>query len=67
MTGRGVKCRAAPVYRYQDPFGNRRGGTVACPGERGFVGGTSDPTGVTHLGAREYDPSLGVSRAVQVH
>ncbi|AXI73647.1 RHS repeat protein [Streptomyces cavourensis] len=29
------------------------------PGGQGFVGGTSDPTGLTHLGAREYDPKLG--------
>ncbi|AWK08741.1 hypothetical protein DDQ41_07190 [Streptomyces spongiicola] len=28
-------------------------------GTRGFVGGTSDPSGLTHLGAREYDPALG--------
>jgi RHS repeat-associated protein len=32
----------------------------AWPGERGFVGGTTDAvTGLTHLGAREYDPVLG--------
>ncbi|WP_268256402.1 RHS repeat-associated core domain-containing protein [Streptomyces lanatus] len=29
------------------------------PGTRGFVGGTADPTGLVHLGAREYDPTLG--------
>ncbi|WP_306316683.1 MULTISPECIES: RHS repeat-associated core domain-containing protein [unclassified Streptomyces] len=29
------------------------------PGARGFVGGTTDPTGLTHLGAREYDPTTG--------
>ncbi|WP_018588518.1 RHS repeat-associated core domain-containing protein [Salinispora arenicola] len=28
-------------------------------GTKGFVGGTTDPTGLTHLGAREYDPTLG--------
>jgi RHS repeat-associated protein len=33
---------------------------VAFPGEKGFVGGTKDAaTGLTHLGAREYDPLLG--------
>ncbi|MCQ9129267.1 RHS repeat-associated core domain-containing protein [Streptomyces sp. IBSBF 2807] len=41
------------------PFGEARG-TVppagAWPGTKGFVGGTQDPTGLTHLGAREYDP-----------
>ncbi|MEU3657941.1 RHS repeat-associated core domain-containing protein [Streptomyces sp. NPDC032161] len=29
------------------------------PGNQGFVGGTTDSTGLTHLGAREYDPTLG--------
>ncbi|MFV2104630.1 polymorphic toxin-type HINT domain-containing protein [Micromonospora sp. LOL_024] len=28
-------------------------------GTRGFVGGTQDPTGLIHLGAREYDPTIG--------
>ncbi|MDX3102285.1 RHS repeat domain-containing protein [Nonomuraea angiospora] len=42
------------------PFGQRRGTSVGTwPGERGFVGGTDDPTGLTHLGAREYDPATG--------
>lgn len=27
-------------------------------GTRGFVGGTKDATGLTHIGAREYDPVL---------
>ena len=48
------------VFRYRDPFGNERGGPVTWPGERGFVGGTDDPSGLTHLGAREYDSALGV-------
>ncbi|PRY40479.1 RHS repeat-associated protein [Umezawaea tangerina] len=43
----------------QTPFGGTRGSAV-FPGERGFVGGTNDPsTGLVHLGAREYDPVLG--------
>jgi RHS repeat-associated protein len=42
------------------PFGDVRGDKPsAWPGEKGFVGGTIDNTGLTHLGAREYDPSLG--------
>ncbi|MFJ2214784.1 polymorphic toxin-type HINT domain-containing protein [Streptomyces sp. NPDC101062] len=44
------------------PFGAPRGDTPkAWPGTRGFVGGTDDTkaTGLTHLGAREYDPSTG--------
>ncbi len=43
------------------PFGGLRGEIPAAwPGTRGFVGGTTDvSTGLTHLGAREYDPELG--------
>jgi RHS repeat-associated protein len=42
------------------PFGEARGAQPAgWPGDKGFVGGTSDPTGLTHLGAREYDPTTG--------
>jgi|GEM_PF-5429815 len=48
------------TYRYQDPYGGPRGLAAAWPSERGFVGGTNDPSGLTHLGAREYDPGLGV-------
>ncbi|WP_432109812.1 RHS repeat-associated core domain-containing protein [Streptomyces sp. AA1529] len=49
--------------RKQLPFGGARNGAAsggsAWPGTRGFVDGTQDPTGTTHLGAREYDPALG--------
>ncbi|MGW2229896.1 polymorphic toxin-type HINT domain-containing protein [Streptomyces formicae] len=44
------------------PFGGPRGETPkSWPGTKGFVGGTDDTksTGLTHLGAREYDPSTG--------
>ncbi|MCX4237245.1 polymorphic toxin-type HINT domain-containing protein [Streptomyces ortus] len=44
------------------PFGGTRGGEVTdWPGTKGFVGGTNDTksTGLTHLGAREYDPDTG--------
>ncbi|MCD7444194.1 Rhs family-like protein [Streptomyces lincolnensis] len=43
------------------PFGEERGAKPSTwPGERGYLGGTMDEsTGLTHLGAREYDPSLG--------
>jgi RHS repeat-associated protein len=48
--------------RYMDPFGNPRG-TISPtwePNSHGFVNGVDDPsTGLTHLGAREYDPKLG--------
>ncbi|MEH1123040.1 polymorphic toxin-type HINT domain-containing protein [Micromonospora sp. CPCC 206061] len=41
------------------PFGEERS-TVSWVGDKGFVGGTKDPTtGLTHLGAREYDPVTG--------
>jgi RHS repeat-associated protein len=50
----------AVARRRQLPFGGPRGGAVSWPNERGFVGGTIDSsTGLTHLGAREYDPSTG--------
>ncbi|WP_117211544.1 RHS repeat-associated core domain-containing protein [Allorhizocola rhizosphaerae] len=43
-----------------DPFGAPRGTESAFPGEKSFVGGTrDDSTGLTHLGAREYDPAIG--------
>ncbi|GAB2922113.1 polymorphic toxin-type HINT domain-containing protein [Streptomyces sundarbansensis] len=52
----------AVQQRRTDLFGSLRG-TVpsAWPGTRGFVGGTDDTkaTGLTHLGAREYDPTIG--------
>jgi RHS repeat-associated protein len=43
------------------PFGKLRGTAPASwPDEKGFVGGTVDAsTGLTELGAREYDPSTG--------
>ncbi|WP_353505504.1 RHS repeat-associated core domain-containing protein [Verrucosispora sp. ts21] len=42
------------------PYGeNRTTPPSIFLGTRGFVGGTQDDTGLTHLGAREYDPTLG--------
>ncbi|WP_461025831.1 polymorphic toxin-type HINT domain-containing protein [Streptomyces sparsus] len=44
------------------PFGGPRGESPKeWPGTKGFVGGTDDTkaTGLTHLGAREYDPDTG--------
>jgi RHS repeat-associated protein len=32
---------------------------VLAQASAGYVGGTADPTGLTHLGAREYDPTIG--------
>ncbi|MFI5868419.1 RHS repeat-associated core domain-containing protein [Streptomyces sp. NPDC051546] len=47
--------------RFTKPFGEERGTKPAAwPGEKGFVGGTQDKTtGLTHIGAREYDPQAG--------
>lgn len=42
------------------PFGGPRGDELPWVGQRGFVGGTKDEaSGLTHLGAREYDPATG--------
>ncbi|MER7748479.1 polymorphic toxin-type HINT domain-containing protein [Streptomyces bacillaris] len=44
------------------PFGGKRGDDSGTwPGTKGYVGGTDDSatTGLTHLGAREYDPTIG--------
>ncbi|HEX5596574.1 MAG TPA: RHS repeat-associated core domain-containing protein, partial [Micromonosporaceae bacterium] len=50
------------TIRYRDPYGNPRGTPSGNwqAGQRGFVGGIEDPTGLTLLGARYYDPRLGV-------
>ncbi|WP_460494891.1 RHS repeat domain-containing protein [Dactylosporangium cerinum] len=45
--------------RKTDPFGNPRGTDPTWPNTKGFVGGTRDNTGLTHLGAREYEPTTG--------
>ncbi|WP_380281619.1 RHS repeat-associated core domain-containing protein [Kitasatospora purpeofusca] len=53
-----------PVTRRPtDPFGNPRGTQPPASnwaGSKGFVGGTKDDTtGLTNLGARQYDPTTG--------
>jgi RHS repeat-associated protein len=45
--------------RYQDPYGNNIGPAVSWVGSKSFVGGRQDPTGLIHVGVREYDPTLG--------
>lgn len=52
----------AAAIRRDTPFGQPRTGTGTWPSmmDRGFVGGTIDSTGLTHLGAREYDPAVGL-------
>jgi len=49
----------AATIRRQTPFGTPRGPAVTWGNAKGFVDGIADPTGLTHLGAREYDPGLG--------
>jgi RHS repeat-associated protein len=48
--------------RYATPFGQDRGKAVSgfWPDDKGFLGKTRDAsTGLTHIGAREYDPAIG--------
>jgi RHS repeat-associated protein len=47
--------------RYFTPFGeSRRGGTGTWKDDKAFLGMSADgATGLTHIGAREYDPSTG--------
>jgi RHS repeat-associated protein len=47
------------LVRHQTPFGGPRGPVSPWPNQRGFLGGQQDPSGMTHLGAREYDPVTG--------
>jgi RHS repeat-associated protein len=48
------------VRRRFMPYGEPRGPQPSgWLGTKSYVGGTKDDTGLTHLGAREYDPGLG--------
>jgi RHS repeat-associated protein len=53
----------AATVKYNDPYGNVRDASAPAvqwpSGQRGFVGGVADPTGLTLLGARFYDPGTG--------
>ncbi|MFH0178728.1 RHS repeat domain-containing protein [Streptomyces cacaoi] len=51
----------AVTHRYTKPFGETRGATPsAWPDDKGFLGKPADAdTGLTHIGAREYDPVTG--------
>ncbi|MCX5121793.1 hypothetical protein OG992_32010 [Micromonospora sp. NBC_00362] len=52
----------AVTPRRLDPFGNDRGTTGWPAATRGFVDGSTNPaTGLTRLGAREYDAKRGSS------
>ncbi|MEU1118401.1 MULTISPECIES: polymorphic toxin-type HINT domain-containing protein [unclassified Streptomyces] len=58
-----VDAKSGAVSRRRmDPFGNERGTTVTEPwvDDKGFLGKPVDAsTGLTHIGAREYDPANG--------
>ena len=57
-----IDATTQQVYRRRfTPYGEERGAAPAYwPGEKSFVGGTADPsTGLIHIGARDYDPSIG--------
>ncbi len=48
--------------RYTSPFGAERGTPTGgtWPDDKGFLGKTDDATtGLTHIGARQYDPTIG--------
>ncbi|MFJ4969323.1 polymorphic toxin-type HINT domain-containing protein [Streptomyces sp. NPDC088755] len=48
--------------RYTSPFGAERGTYTGTPwpNDKGFLGKTDDrTTGLTHVGARQYDPAIG--------
>lgn len=50
----------AVTRRKTGMFGDDRGPQAAWAGDKSFVGGTKDKdTGLTHIGAREYDPMIG--------
>ncbi|WP_328946914.1 polymorphic toxin-type HINT domain-containing protein [Streptomyces sp. NBC_00250] len=50
----------ALTKRYTTPFGAPRGTSVVWPDDKSFLGKPTDTTtGLTHIGAREYDPTLG--------
>ncbi|WSB02518.1 polymorphic toxin-type HINT domain-containing protein [Streptomyces sp. NBC_01794] len=51
----------AITKRFTTPFGAPRGGAVGTwPDDKAFLGKPADTTtGLTHIGAREYDPGIG--------
>ena len=50
----------ALTVRRSTPYGGTRGTPVSWNGDHGFLNGPTDTTtDLTHLGAREYDPTLG--------
>ncbi|MEV7176127.1 polymorphic toxin-type HINT domain-containing protein [Kitasatospora sp. NPDC093679] len=55
----GINATTGAVdQRRTTPFGATRGtAPTNWAGTRGFLGGTNEPTGLTHLSARDYDPT----------
>ncbi|MFD2420090.1 RHS repeat-associated core domain-containing protein [Amycolatopsis pigmentata] len=50
----------AVAQRWQDPYGVARGpAPTGWPDKHGYLGGYQNTTGLTHLGARDYDPLTG--------
>ncbi|MGZ4620497.1 MAG: RHS repeat-associated core domain-containing protein [Blastococcus sp.] len=50
----------AVTRRYQDPYGNPRGPAPTWASPHGYLNApTSTFSGLTHLGARNYDPTIG--------
>ncbi|MGA3540860.1 RHS repeat-associated core domain-containing protein [Micromonosporaceae bacterium DT194] len=49
----------AVSIRRQTPYGAPRGTNPTWVNNKGFVGGDIDPTGLTNVGARQYDQMLG--------
>jgi RHS repeat-associated protein len=50
----------AVTKRYSAPFGSPRGTKTSWLDDKGFLGKPADEsTGLTHIGAREYDPAIG--------
>ncbi|HWG98759.1 MAG TPA: RHS repeat-associated core domain-containing protein, partial [Pilimelia sp.] len=55
----GMQQQSDVRVRRQLPYGGPRGAEPAWPNAKTFVGGDTDPHGMIHIGAREYDPGLG--------
>lgn len=45
--------------RWMDPYGVARGTAVTWPSNLGYLNAPASATGLTQLGARQYDPNLG--------
>ncbi|WP_327033826.1 RHS repeat-associated core domain-containing protein [Micromonospora ureilytica] len=48
-----------PTWRQYTPYGAPRGAAVTAPDNHGFLDKPMGPTGLTTIGARSYDPTIG--------